>query len=48
MRDLIEVAELDSGKREFKFERLRPLQALGEARDRFCDEADSKNTFAWK
>ena len=28
MGDLIEVAELDSGKRELKLERLRPLQAL--------------------
>jgi signal transduction histidine kinase len=42
MGDLIEVAELDTGKREFKFERLRPLAALGEARDRFCDEAAQK------
>ncbi len=42
MGDLIEVAELDTGKREFKYERLRPLQALGEARDRFCDEAAHK------
>jgi signal transduction histidine kinase len=42
MRDLIEVAELDTGKRELKLERLRPLQALGEARDRFCDEAAQK------
>jgi len=39
MGDLIEVAELDTGKREFKLERLRPLQALSEARDRYCDEA---------
>ncbi len=39
MSDLVEVAELDTGKREFKLERLRPLQALGEARDRYCDEA---------
>jgi two-component system, NtrC family, sensor histidine kinase KinB len=43
MRDLIEVAELDSGKREPKLERLRPMQALGEARDRFCDEATQKH-----
>ena len=43
MGDLIEVAELDTGKREFKLERLRPLQALGEARDRFCDEAAEKH-----
>ena len=42
MSDLIEVAELDTGKRELKLERLRPLQALGEARDRFCDEATQK------
>jgi signal transduction histidine kinase len=43
MGDLIEVAELDTGKRELKLERLRPLQALGEARDRFCDEAARKH-----
>jgi signal transduction histidine kinase len=42
MGDLIEVAELDTGKREFKLERLRPLQALTEARDRYCDEASRK------
>lgn len=42
MGDLIEVAELDTGKREFRFERLRPLKALGEARDRYCDEAAQK------
>jgi signal transduction histidine kinase len=43
MSDLIEVAELDTGKRELKPERLRPLQALGEARDRYCDEAAQKH-----
>jgi signal transduction histidine kinase len=43
MADLIEVAELDTGKRELKLERLRPSQALGEARDRFCDEAARKH-----
>jgi signal transduction histidine kinase len=43
MADLIEVAELDTGKREFKLERLRPLQALGEARDRYCDAATQKH-----
>jgi signal transduction histidine kinase len=42
MADLIEVAELDTGKRELKLERLRPFQALGEARDRFCDETAQK------
>ena len=43
MADLIEVAELDTGRREFKLERLRPLQALSEVRDRFCDEAGQKH-----
>jgi len=43
MGDLIEVAELDAGRREFTLERLRPLQALNEARDRFCDEAARKH-----
>ena len=43
MSDLIEVAELDSGKRELKLERLRPLQALNEARDHYCDEAAKKH-----
>jgi signal transduction histidine kinase len=42
MGDLIEVAELDTGKRDVKLENLRPLQELGEARDRFCDEASLK------
>jgi signal transduction histidine kinase len=43
MGDLIEVAELDTGKRELKLERLRPLKELGEARDRHCDEATRKH-----
>jgi PAS domain S-box-containing protein len=43
MGDLIEVAELDAGRREFTLERLRPLQALNEARDRFCDDAAEKH-----
>jgi signal transduction histidine kinase/HAMP domain-containing protein len=42
MGDLIEVAELDAGRRQFKMERLSPLQALNEARDRFCDDAVQK------
>jgi NtrC-family two-component system sensor histidine kinase KinB len=42
MGDLIEVAELDTGSREFKLERLRPLQALSDARDHYCDEAGQK------
>jgi signal transduction histidine kinase len=43
MTDLIEVAELDAGRREFTLERLRPLQVLNEARDRYCDEAAQKH-----
>jgi signal transduction histidine kinase len=42
MADLIEVAELDTGKRELKLEAIRPLQALSNARDRYCDEAGRK------
>ncbi len=43
MADLIGVAELDTGKRDLKPERLRPLQLLNEARDRYCDEAARKH-----
>ena len=43
MGDLIEVAELDTGKRELQFERLRPVQELNAARDRFCEEAGEKH-----
>ena len=43
MADLIEVAELDTGKREMKPERLRPGAVLREAADRFCDEAVQKH-----
>jgi NtrC-family two-component system sensor histidine kinase KinB len=42
MSDLIEVAELDTGKRELKLERLRPLPLLDEARNRYVDEAAAK------
>jgi two-component system, NtrC family, sensor histidine kinase KinB len=42
MADLIEVAELDAGKRELKLEPIRPQQALSDARDRYCDEAARK------
>jgi signal transduction histidine kinase len=42
MTDLIEVAELDTGKRELHRERLRPLPLLNEARDRYYDEACEK------
>jgi two-component system, NtrC family, sensor histidine kinase KinB len=43
MSDLIEVAELDAGKRELKLEKLRPAPSLMEARDRFCEEASEKH-----
>src|SRR3974377_2315771 len=43
MADLIEVAELDTGKRELHRERLRPLPLLNEARDRYIDEACEKH-----
>jgi signal transduction histidine kinase len=43
MGDLIEVAELDSGKRELKLERLRPLPLLDDARNRYIDEAAAKD-----
>jgi len=42
MSDLIEVAEIDTGKRELQIERMRPLPVLNEARNRFCDEAALK------
>lgn len=42
MADLIEVAELDTGKRELKLERLRPLPLLDDARNRYIDEACAK------
>ncbi|MGA8044544.1 MAG: ATP-binding protein [Terracidiphilus sp.] len=42
MADLIDVAELDAGRREMKIERLRPIALLNEARDRYCDEAAQK------
>jgi signal transduction histidine kinase len=42
MSDLIEVAELDAGRREFQLERVRPLQALNEVRDRYIDLAAEK------
>ena len=38
----IEVAELDTGKRDLKLERIRPLEALNNTRDRYCDEASRK------
>jgi signal transduction histidine kinase len=43
MRDLIEVSELDTGKRELKIEQVRPLLALHNVRDRYCEEAAQKH-----
>jgi two-component system, NtrC family, sensor histidine kinase KinB len=43
MSDLIEVAELDTGKRELHPDRLRPLPLLNEARDRSCEDAAKKH-----
>jgi len=42
MADLIEVAEIDSGKREMKPESLSPIALLREAEDRYADEARDK------
>ena len=42
MADLIEVAELDSGKREPQLEKLRPYVELVEARNRMNDTACSR------
>jgi two-component system, NtrC family, sensor histidine kinase KinB len=42
MADLIEVAELDSGKREPQLERLRPYTELVEARNRMTDAAQNR------
>ncbi len=42
MADLIEVAEIDTGKRELKLENLLPLTLLREAEDRFADQAAEK------
>jgi NtrC-family two-component system sensor histidine kinase KinB len=42
MADLIEVAELDTGRRQLKIERLRPIDVLQDANDRWIDEAQAK------
>lgn len=42
MADLIEVAEIDSGKREMKLENVRPIAVLREAADRYADAAGEK------
>jgi two-component system, NtrC family, sensor histidine kinase KinB len=43
MADLIEVAEIDTGKREMKIESLRPISLLREAEDRYADSAAEKH-----
>src|ERR1039458_10077130 len=42
MGDLIEVAEIDTGKRELQLESIRPLSILREAQDRYSDAAAQK------
>jgi len=42
MSDLIEVAEIDTGKREMNLENLRPIAILREAVDRYADPACEK------
>ena len=43
MADLIEVAEIDIGKRELTLENLRPLRhACAKREDRYCDQAAEK------
>ncbi len=43
MTDLIDVSELDTGKRELRAERLRPIDILGDAAVRFRAEAHKRN-----
>jgi signal transduction histidine kinase len=43
MGDLIEVAEIDVGKRDFNLENLKPLPMLREARDRYFEQAAKKH-----
>ncbi len=42
MADLIEVAEIDTGKREMQLESLRPISLLREAESRYADQAAKK------
>ncbi|HEY2859146.1 MAG TPA: ATP-binding protein [Terracidiphilus sp.] len=42
MADLIEVSEIDVGKREMKLENLRPIALLREAEGRYADQAAQK------
>jgi signal transduction histidine kinase len=43
MADLIEVAELETGRRQMKLERLRPVDALQDAYHRFREQAREKS-----
>jgi signal transduction histidine kinase len=43
MADLIEVAEIDVGKREMTLENLRPIALLREAEGRYADQAAKKH-----
>ncbi len=42
MADLIEVSELDTGNRQLKLEKIRPIEVLQDAYDRHADEAKDK------
>lgn len=42
MADLIEVSELETGNRQLKLERIRPIEVLQDAYDRHADEAKNK------
>jgi len=42
MADLIEVAELDTGRRQMKLERLRPIDVLDDAYHRFREQGREK------
>lgn len=43
MLDLIEVAELETGRRQLKPEKLKPFDALRDAQTRFRDQARNRN-----
>ena len=43
MTDLIDVSELDTGKRELRIERLRPIDILRDTAIRFRDEAHKRD-----
>ncbi len=43
MLDLVEVAELETGRRQLRIEKLRPIDALRDAAARYRDRAREKN-----